>query len=189
MKCKTIYLTLCLVFLLSSVVQARLCNIGAEFFYQNYRHMLPLDYYQYTTLVNYTSPSGNNIYSFDVRNRKTKKSTSTIYINIDSDGYINNISLKTNLANGDINDISIIRDCCLLSMGLSTSEVSWLKKHETSDYITRNLTVKYGKIYSSKNSMMIYVHEVPMEGGLIVIFIDKLNSDDFYNNYLKKYIT
>ena len=189
MNCKTLYLTLCLLLILTSLGQAKVCNIGAENFYQNYRHIIPLDYYQYTTLVNYTSSSGNNIYSFDVRNRSTKKSQTTIYVNVDSDGYINDISLKASLANSNINDINIIRDCCLLSMGLSTSEVSWLKNHEKSDFITRNLTVKYGEIYSANNNMIIYVHEVPIGGGLLVIFIDKQNSDDFYNNFLKKYIT
>ena len=63
------------------------------------------------------------------------------------------------------------------------------ENHETFDLITRNFTVKYGEIYSSKNDMIIYVHEVPVGGGLLFVFIDKQNSDEFYNNFLKKFIT
>ena len=44
---------LCLIVILgNNNVEARLCNIGAELFYQKYKTILPLDY-QYTTLQNY----------------------------------------------------------------------------------------------------------------------------------------
>jgi len=179
---------LCLFILSSnSNVEARLCNIGAELFYQKYKTILPFDY-QYTTLNNYISTNNYNMYEFGVRNKNTKKSHVKIWLKIDDSGYIDEISMKYSLADSELKDIKAIQENCFQSLGITKDEILWLSSHEQTIPVARNEEIKHSEVYSWQNGRVIYVHEIPFEGGLQLFFIDGKNLEEFIGKWIKPYV-
>ena len=180
------FLTAWVIMSYNSVVDAKMCNIGAEIFYQNFQKYIPMEY-QYSRLNNYLSPSNNNMYAFTVRNSRTKKSKTTIRIKVDEEGYIDEISLKIGLPDSDVLDIKIIEATCFQSIGLSKDEIKWLVQHEKMIPVATNSKIKHSEVYSRVNDLVIYKHELPLSGGLTYIFIDRLTLDGFYNKMIKPF--
>ena len=187
MKKKLLYIAVLLVMVFpAAITEARLCDIGAEIFYQNFQKYIPMEY-QYTRLNNYLSPSNNNMYAFTVRNSRTKKSKTTIRIKVDEEGYIDEISLKIGLPDSDVLDIKIIEATCFQSIGLSKDEIKWLVQHEKMIPVATNSKIKHSEVYSRVNDLVIYKHELPLSGGLTYIFLDRLTLDGFYNKMIKPF--
>lgn len=179
---------LCLIVILgNNNVEARLCNIGAELFYQKYKTILPLDY-QYTTLQNYISTNNYNMYAFDVRNNNTKKSQVKIWLKIDDGGYVDEITMEYSLADSELKDIKIIQENCFQSLGITKDEILWLSSHERTIPVARNTEIKHSEVYSRHNDRIIYVHEIPFGGGLQIVFIDRRTLKEFVEEWIRPYV-
>ena len=176
-----------LVFLVMSftgVAEARLCNMGAENFYRSYGRLLSSGY-EYTELENYISVDGDDVYSFDVRNKDEGKSQTNIRAYVDSDGYIEYIFMDVNFADSDVADVAVIKECCLRVIDLSSSEITWLSQHVETKRVALNLSIKQGMVYSRKNERHIYIREVPLGGGLVFIYIDGRSFEEFFDKNIK----
>ena len=170
----------------SAVAEARLCNIGAELFYHNFKENVPIRY-QYTELDNYLSPANNNMYAFSVRNSNTKQSEMNIRTKVGIDGYIDEITIKFSLADSDVLDVKIIETTCFQSIGMSNAEIKWMAQHEKTIPVATNKKIKHSEVYSRANDVVIYKHELALSGGLTYIFIDRLTLEGFYNKMIKPF--
>lgn len=187
MKKKLLYIVILLAMVFpATVTEARLCDIGAENFYENFQKYVPMEY-RSTDLYNFLSKSNKDMYEFTVINSKTNKSKTKILINADEEGYINEIRLIVCLSDSDVVDIKIIEATCFQSIGLSNDEIKWLAQHEKIIPVAINENIMHSEVYSRRNDLVIYTHKLPFDGGLVLVFIDNLSLDEFYNKWIKPY--
>lgn len=122
--------------------EARLCDVGAEMYFDKLKQMSVSTYQVYGLQKN---PKNNLEYLFGFRNNQKKVGAGVI--TIDEAGYIDEIILVTPLldtSNEAKADRAVFTFYALKALGLSDDELKWLAENEQTGYL------KNGKCFSSK---------------------------------------